>query len=221
MKTSKIFQHGSYSTLYGGFYDGTIRLDEALKHGDCGIGTLDGADGEVIVLDGVAYHGNSENKVRVIAANETLPYIALIKHVANHQFDSKTLSSTHLTELSEAFPTKNSAYSIKITGFFSSVEISSKQAHNTEPYLDILAKQPHFTRENVTGTIVGIWSPAHLSGLYGNGFHLHFLSTDKSFGAHLVRFTAENVKVEFGEIGKIEQEFPVENSHFQTLNLEK
>lgn len=62
MKTSKIFQHNTYTTLYGGFYEGTITAGEVLKHGLNGIGTLDGADGEVIILNGHVYHGSNENQ---------------------------------------------------------------------------------------------------------------------------------------------------------------
>ena len=53
-----------------GFTKGTITAGEALKYGQIGIGTLDGADGEVIILDGTAYHGNSENQVRIVKPDE-------------------------------------------------------------------------------------------------------------------------------------------------------
>lgn len=211
---STIYQQGSYSTLYGGFYEGTIKMTDALKHGNVGIGTLDGADGEVIILDGVAYHGNSENQVRVVEGNESLPYVAVIEHRSDLSF-----RASNLDEIVAKLPSKNIAYSIAISGTFKSVEISSKPADNHEPYLDILAKQPHFTKENVKGTIVGIWSPEHLSGLYGNGFHLHFLSEDKTFGAHLVGADFENLNVEIGKITRSTQDFPADNEKFLKMKL--
>ena len=39
--------------------------------------------------------------------------------------------------------------------------------------------QPYFTKENISGTMVGVWAPKHLTDLFGLGFHLHFVSDDK------------------------------------------
>ncbi|MDR0299950.1 MAG: acetolactate decarboxylase [Streptococcaceae bacterium] len=211
MNENKIFQHNSYHSLRSGFYKGTIALSEALRHGSIGIGTLDGANGEVIILDGVAYHGDANNQVRQVGLddNETLPYVAVLDIKASdlNSLEFENLLSDDLyAELAKSF-SNYSLYGIKITGNFRLVEIMSKPAHNTAPYEEILEKQPHFKREKLSGTMVGIWGPRHLESLYGSGYHLHFLSDDKSFGAHVERFIVDSVKVEFVEIDKIEQEF--------------
>jgi acetolactate decarboxylase len=217
---SKIFQHGSFTTLYGGFYEGTITLEEALKHGSIGIGTLDGAHGEVTILDGVAYQGDEHNHVRQVGLHETLPYVATGEHEAFATFELEKISDDALTGLSEHFPTVNCAYTVLMTGIFDSIEISSKPPRNEgRDYLDVIGKGPRFVRENVEGTIIGIWSPKHLSGLFGSGFHLHFLSADKMFSAHLQHFSGENIHVELGQIDKIEQEFPVSSDDFKSLKL--
>ncbi|MFC4652574.1 acetolactate decarboxylase [Lactococcus nasutitermitis] len=220
---SKIFQQGSYSTLYGGLYEGTITAEEALKHGRAGIGTLDGADGEVIIWDGVIYHGNSKNQVREVKAGETLPYVAVIEATTDITFDSNDLSFKNLlNNFLEKIPSKNTAYSLVISGEFHHVEITSKPEKNGErAYLDILAEQPHFTKENLSGTIVGIWAPEMFESLYGNGFHLHFISDDRAFGAHLVDFEATKVTVKIGQIDKMEQQFPITSETFQKMTFEK
>ncbi|NHI77221.1 acetolactate decarboxylase [Lactococcus petauri] len=219
-KMSAIFQHGSFNTLYGGFYEGTITAGEALKYGQIGIGTLDGADGEVIILDGTAYHGNSENQVRIVKPDETLPYVAVIYHqpFATYKVNGLTMQTLH--DLTEKFPTRNTAYSLKMTGHFESVEISSKPAKNTKNYLEILAEQPHFTEKNISGTIVGIWSPKFLEDLYGDGAHLHFLSDDKTFGGHLTEFLSGQITIEVGQVGEMKQEFPQENENFKAMRFE-
>lgn len=48
---SKVFQHGTLGMLVPGLFDGTMTISELLKHGDWGIGTASGLDGEMIVLD--------------------------------------------------------------------------------------------------------------------------------------------------------------------------
>lgn len=244
MKKSRIFQHNSYRTLYGGFYEGTITAREALKHGAIGIGTLDGADGEVIILNGTMYHGDSDNHVNLVSSDKTLPYVALLDHQAQFELTADDLdfekllsamrldsplqrpsesgqSSAESAKMTENISNPNVPYSIKIDGLFKQVEITSKTPNNTSgtPYLDILSKQPHFTKENVEGTIVGIWSPKHLESLYGSGFHLHFISADRKFGAHLANFTSGKVHVEFGQIDQMKQEFASDNAIFDQMNF--
>lgn len=220
MKEHEIFQHNSFRTLYSGFYKGTMRLSDALTHGNTGIGTLDGANGELIILDGSAYHGNSLNEVKKISLEETLPYVAVWNHQIQDSFAYDTITSEDLlADLMKKFATKNSLYSLKITGTFKSVEITSKPAANTASYLEILKNQPHFLKENVKGTAVGIWSPKHLESLYGNGFHLHFLADDKTFGAHLDNFVSGTVKVEIAIIHRLEQEFAAADIDFQKMKF--
>ena len=51
----KVYQHGTLALLVPGLFDGTMKLAELLAHGDTGIGTATGLNGEMIVLDGTPY----------------------------------------------------------------------------------------------------------------------------------------------------------------------
>ena len=86
--------------------------------------------------------------------------------------------------------------------------------------MEILAEQPHFTEKNISGTIVGIWSPKFLEDLYGDGAHLHFLSDDKTFGGHLTEFLSGQITIEVGQVGEMKQEFPQENENFKAMRFE-
>lgn len=216
METSKIFQHNTFTTLSGGFYKGTIRLKEALQHGSAGIGTLDTADGEVTIIDGIAYHGDAHNQVRLVNDEETMPYVAMVDHHPLQTFTDQSVSNSKdfLAHLIEKFPTKNTAYSLVIHGKFKTVTLSSKPANNTRSYPEIMADQPYFTKEEVEGTMLGIWSPEYLEDLFGSGFHLHFVSDDRTFSAHVQHFITKEVTVEIGQISQIDQEFPTDDETF-------
>ena len=58
------------------------------------------------------------------------------------------------------------------------------------------------------------WAPKHLTDLFGLGFHLHFVSDDKTFSAHVQNFITENLEIEIGKITKIDQEFPDDDENF-------
>jgi len=55
MDTTKLFQHGTLALLVPGLLTGTLTMKELLQHGDTGIGTGEGLDGELIILDGQPY----------------------------------------------------------------------------------------------------------------------------------------------------------------------
>ena len=51
---NQLYQHGTLALLVPGLLEGTTTIGELLTHGDTGIGTGEGLDGELIILDGVA-----------------------------------------------------------------------------------------------------------------------------------------------------------------------
>ncbi len=50
-----IYQVALLQSLAQGHYDGIVTVEELKTHGDTGIGTFEGVNGEMIVLDGVVY----------------------------------------------------------------------------------------------------------------------------------------------------------------------
>ncbi len=46
--TNVLYQHGTLGTLMAGLLEGTATINELLEHGNLGIATLTGSDGEVI-----------------------------------------------------------------------------------------------------------------------------------------------------------------------------
>ena len=48
--TNVLYQHGTLGTLMAGLLEGTASISDLLEHGDLGIATLTGSDGEVILL---------------------------------------------------------------------------------------------------------------------------------------------------------------------------
>ena len=59
-----VYQHGTLAQLMAKQMAGTISVGELLTHGDTGIGTLDGLDGEVIILNGDVYQADSTGAVK-------------------------------------------------------------------------------------------------------------------------------------------------------------
>ncbi|EAO74494.1 alpha-acetolactate decarboxylase, partial [Streptococcus agalactiae COH1] len=78
--------------------------------------------------------------------------------------------------------------------------------------LHIISQQ--FTRENVCGTLDGIWTPELFHGAGVKGFHVHFISDDLTFGGHVMDYSLTQGKVEFGKVDHLGQCFPTQDQEF-------
>ena len=60
--------------LVNSYYDGIISVGELKKLGDVGIGTFNGADGEMIFVDNKVYKARIDGKVLEVKDDETIPF---------------------------------------------------------------------------------------------------------------------------------------------------
>ena len=65
-----LYQVALIQSLVQGYYDGIITVGELKQHGDTGIGTFEGLNGEMIVLDGTVYQAVADGSALVEAAKE-------------------------------------------------------------------------------------------------------------------------------------------------------
>jgi acetolactate decarboxylase len=58
-----LFQASTIGALLDGAYDGDLTFAELAEHGDFGLGTLNGLDGEMIAIDGRFYRADVDGAV--------------------------------------------------------------------------------------------------------------------------------------------------------------
>ena len=69
-----MYQVALLQSLTQGYFDGIVTVRALQRHGDTGIGTFDGVNGEMILLDGVMYQALGDGSVRKADARETVPF---------------------------------------------------------------------------------------------------------------------------------------------------
>ena len=69
-----IYQVALLQSLVQGYYDGIITVGELKEHGDTGIGTFEGVNGEMIVLDGVVYQALADGSIAIPSDDEKIPF---------------------------------------------------------------------------------------------------------------------------------------------------
>lgn len=61
-----------------------------------------------------------------------------------------------------------------------------RQARPYPPLADVAARQNVFTLRDMEGTLVGFRFPDYAQGLEVPGYHLHYISADRTRGGHVL-----------------------------------
>ena len=102
-------------------------------------------------------------------------------------------------QIDKQLPTSNLPYAIRLQGTFPSLKVRSvpKQTPPYSPLNDVVSQQEIvFELQNVQGTLVGFRLPQYLKDVNVAGYHLHFITSDRKAGGHLLDGTFLNSVVD-------------------------
>ena len=195
-----MYQVSTLQSLLDGGYDGHITVQSLLTHGDIGVGTYDRIDGEMIVLDGTAYQARHDGSVQIAADETTVPF-ANVTH-----FDVDTIITLdkvkNMDEMADRLTNGLSRSSINSPLALRSIYVARIDVRDCDsirvrselpqrpPYrpleLVMQTDQREYTYRNVSGTIVALYFPDHFAKQNSTGWHLHFISDDRTKGGHVM-----------------------------------
>lgn len=75
--------------------------------------------------------------------------------------------------------------------------------------MEVAREQPVFDYHDISGTLVGFYTPAFMEKLNVPGYHMHFLSADRTRGGHLLECSPCGVRCELQNVGRLEVALPV------------
>jgi acetolactate decarboxylase len=88
------------------------------------------------------------------------------------------------------------------------------------PLVQAAAVQPEFEFKNILGTLVGFWTPEYAKALNVPGYHLHFISADRTRGGHLLQCRGKNLSLQIQSEGDYHVVLPQTND-FVKANLRR
>ena len=188
-----MFQVSLLQSLTEGDFEGSVTVGTLKQHGDTGIGTFDGLNGELVMLDGEVWRVAGDGGVSLVADDETVPFGNVTFLHADETLDvSGAVSFETLTEMLHSRIAElgtSSFCAARIDGTFEKMNVRSEYKQE-KPYptlVDALAAdQTFFNLEHVEGSMVGVYCPPHLSDLNSVGWHFHFISDDRTQGGHVL-----------------------------------
>ena len=205
-----VFQTSTVEALLAGAYEGDVTIGEVLEHGDLGLGTLNGLDGELIVIDGRAWKAALDCTLVPVADNARTPYAVVVPFTPG---DPIALLGPHGdSDLDPHVGARlgSGPVAIRIDGRFEQVHVRSvpKQQRPFPPLADAISHQHVAELRHVSGTMVGFCFPDPLDGIEMVGWHLHFATEDRTRGGHVLSYTLLEATAWIDDVTDLHVELP-------------
>ena len=185
-----LFQASTVGALLGGAYDGDLSFAELAEHGDLGLGTLNGLDGEMIALDGRFYRAALDGAVDEIAAEECTPFAVVTRFspTVDVELPGQLEHEALLARVDALIPDGAASCAVRVEGRFEHLRLRSvpRQQPPYRPLAEVVAEQRVFELRDVTGTMVGFRFPDYAEGIEISGYHLHFVDEERERGGHVL-----------------------------------
>jgi acetolactate decarboxylase len=197
-----LFQASTIAALLDGAYDGDLTFAELAGHGDLGLGTLNGLDGEMIALDGSFYRAAVDGAVSEVSPGERTPFAVVTAFAPTIEagLGGPLEHGALLAALDGLIPEGAASCAIRLDGRFASIRARSvpRQHPPYRPLTEVVAEQREFDLEDVTGTMLGFRFPSYAEGIEVSGFHLHFIDAARRRGGHVLdsRLTAATARLD-------------------------
>ncbi len=208
----KICQFSTINALMAGCYQGQFRCAELTRMGNFGIGTFDKLDGEMVLLDGTVYQVKSNGSVYPVSKNLLTPFAVVTSFSSDKQIELKgNYSFPELQkQIDSRLPVTNIFYAIRIDAHFEYVRTRSVPAQQ-KPYpklTEVVKDQPVFETIDTSGTLAGFKCPDYIFPLNVPGYHLHFISSKRDCGGHLLECRAHDPVIKIDYIRQIKLLLP-------------
>ena len=225
---NKMYQVSTLQALALGYSRAVISVGELLQEGNTGLGTFEDVNGEMIVLDGHCYRADQNGEITDVSLQTGVPFAAVAKLYGKQQFalenlpDIETLRTELTRKIEEQFGL-NSMHVIRIDGYFEKVDARSEAPYRSHhiSLKDVLGQtQKAFLFENIRGSLVGVYFPDYMDGINMPGWHLHFLSEDRTKGGHVFDMCLKEGEAKVDKISNIVINLP-ESAAFDTYSLKQ
>jgi acetolactate decarboxylase len=216
-----IFQVSTVGALVEGVYEGAVRIGALREHGDFGLGTFEGLDGEMVALDGEYFQVRSDGALHHASDDVLSPYAMVTRFVADRSvtvppvatFDELTAALDDLRDSDNHF------FAFRIATTFPTMHLRAAcKVPEWTPLVDATALQAEWNVEDLSGTLVGFWSPPFAAHLDVPGYHFHVVDDHRSRGGHVLACATGELTVAVQRLEQLVVALP-ETADFLAANL--
>jgi acetolactate decarboxylase len=218
-----LYQVSTATALVEGIYQGAVRVDTLREHEDLGLGTFEDLDGEMIAVDGQFFQARSDGSVRRCDDNVLSPFAVITRFVPETEVGLDECPD--LSQLTARFDalrdSDNIFFALRVDGHFYYVHVRAMcRTKQGAPLVQAAAVQPEFEFRDLAGTLIGFWTPEYAKALNVPGYQVHFLSTDRAKGGHLLNCSGKDLRLQIQREGEYRLALP-ETEEFLKVDLRR
>lgn len=188
-RETRLYQISSTAALVQGVLQGTLSSARLLESGNFGVGTFENLDGEMIVLNGQIFQMCADGRIKQRLDEFEVPFAQVCRFVSPRicrfsqirDFASLEAACTLLRTSDNLF------HAFRIEAQFDVVHARTVRRGPEGASLESAGGgEAKFTWRDVSGCLVGFWSPSFTSSFSVPGYHFHFISDDRTRGGHVL-----------------------------------
>lgn len=198
LQRHSIFQVSTSNALVKGVFEGSATVGDLLGHGDFGLGTFDGLDGEMIIIGGDCFRASAGGTVTDVDEDAEVPFALVTWFSADTEDvrDQETTLGDLTQRLDDLRPSQNLFVALRVDGLFDQLSLRAAcKALPGEGLVEATAHQSEFDVGDVRGSLVGFWVPEYAGTVSVPGYHLHFISDDRSVGGHVLGMRGQGLTI--------------------------
>ncbi len=207
-----LFQASTIGALLDGAFDGDLSFAELARHGDLGLGTLNGLDGEMIAVDGEFLRADVDGAIHPIGAEAKTPFAVVTRFApsVDERIEGRLSHAQLLGRIDALVPAGASSCAIRLDGRFELVRARSVPAQSPpyRPLAEVVADQHVFELADVAGTMLGFRFPAYVEGIEVAGYHLHFVDDERRRGGHVLDSRSSGLRARLDPSDDLHVELP-------------
>ena len=216
-----IYQVSTSGALVKGVFKGCVKVNDVIRHGDFGLGTFDGLDGEGIMLNGICWQARADGSVTEASKTALAPFWTTTFFKADRTITYRDIVSWEdlIDRLDRERFSDNIFCAIRVSGRFQHVDYRvACKAKPGEELVQATKHQAEFSSQDLDGTLVGFWTPAYARTINVPGYHLHLLSDDHRHAGHVFNLRAQELTVELHDENELQMVLP-ETTEFLSADL--
>lgn len=188
----EIFQTSLMSALLDGVYEDEMTVADLLSRGSFGIGTFNGLDGEMLIIDGTCYQLRADGGVSKADLGAYTPYAVVTNFVPHieSKLPQNIVRAEASTFIDKMTASQNYMYALRIDGDFEWIRMRTvvKQEKPYRPMVEATDEDAIIELHDVSGVVAGFRTPLYEQGIGVPGCHTHFLTDDRTAGGHVLDF---------------------------------
>jgi acetolactate decarboxylase len=167
----------------------------------------------MIALDGEFFRADVNGRIHRIGPGERTPFAVVTTFEPTVEERLPAVGRSHdelLACLDQLVPAGASSCALRLDGRFPLVRARSVPRQNPpyRPLTEVVADQHVFELAEVEGTMLGFRFPTYVEGIEVAGYHLHFISADRTRGGHVLDSRSRGLRVRLDPSDDLHVELP-------------